>query len=201
MPALPKQITDFMEAYGIDADEVWQVHGSSWVVKHKALERVAVEMGITFDPPVIVQADASAGIAVIHVTGKLDTRTEWSFGEAAPKNNKNAYPFAMCEKRAKDRVILKLLNTHGVIYSEEEADDFKNKDETGKLAVLSKKDAREVYTKLQREVNEYKGSREGFREWMAGNKDRILILPEDWQDILRLQCEEKLADLRQQEVA
>ncbi len=32
------------------------------------------------------------------------------------------------EKRAKDRVILKLLNIHGVLYSEEEADDFKRQD-------------------------------------------------------------------------
>jgi hypothetical protein len=36
-----------------------------------------------------------------------------------------AYPFAMAEKRAKDRVILKLIALHGLVYSEEEADDFK----------------------------------------------------------------------------
>ncbi len=31
----------------------------------------------------------------------------------------------MAEKRAKDRVILKLAGIHGLVYSEEEADDFK----------------------------------------------------------------------------
>ena len=31
----------------------------------------------------------------------------------------------MAEKRAKDRVILKLVGLHGHVYSEEEADDFK----------------------------------------------------------------------------
>ena len=31
----------------------------------------------------------------------------------------------MAEKRAKDRVILKLVGLHGDVYSEEEADDFK----------------------------------------------------------------------------
>jgi hypothetical protein len=31
----------------------------------------------------------------------------------------------MAEKRAKDRVILKLIGLHGLAYSEEEADDFK----------------------------------------------------------------------------
>jgi len=197
MPALPKQILDFMEEYGIDADEIWQAH-NAWVVKHKALERVAAQKDITFYPPVVVQADASAGVAVLCVTGQRGDRTEWSFGEAMPKNNKNAYPFAMAEKRAKDRVVLKLLNG-GLLYSEEEAEEFKTKDENGKLAVLAKKDAREVYTKLQREVNEYKGGREGFREWMTANKDRIAVMPDDWQDTLRLMCEEKLADLREQE--
>jgi hypothetical protein len=32
----------------------------------------------------------------------------------------------MAEKRAKDRVILKLVGLHGYVYSEDEADDFKN---------------------------------------------------------------------------
>ena len=52
-------------------------------------------------------------------------RTEWSIGEATPYNNKNGYPFAMAEKRAKDRVILKLVGIAGDVYSSEEADDFK----------------------------------------------------------------------------
>ena len=50
--------------------------------------------------------------------------SEWSFGEAAPYNNKNNYPFAMAEKRAKDRVILKLVGLHGDTYSQAEADEF-----------------------------------------------------------------------------
>jgi len=60
------------------------------------------------------------------VTGQMGDRLEWSVGEAAPANNKNAYPWAMAEKRAKDRVILKLIGLHGLAYSEEEADDFKD---------------------------------------------------------------------------
>ncbi len=132
MPALPKQISDFMAAYGVDADEIWLVHGgSNWVVKHKALERVAVEKGIIFDPPTIIEKDAANNTAVICVTGRMGDRLEWSIGEASPANyrvsgKQPGYPYAMAEKRAKDRVILKLLNTHGVIYSEEEADDFKS---------------------------------------------------------------------------
>ena len=40
------------------------------------------------------------------VVGHMGDKTEWATGEAAPYNNKNNYPFAMAEKRAKDRVNL-----------------------------------------------------------------------------------------------
>jgi hypothetical protein len=45
-----------------------------------------------------------------------------SYGEATPQNNKNLYASAMAEKRAKDRVILKLIGVSGHVYSSEEAD-------------------------------------------------------------------------------
>ena len=61
------------------------------------------------------------------VTGHKGDRGAWSIGEAAPYNTTNKYPYAMAEKRAKDRVILKLLELSGDVYSEEEADEFKKK--------------------------------------------------------------------------
>jgi len=52
-----------------------------------------------------------------------------SFGEAAPENNKNAYPVAMAEKRAMSRVVLKLAGFYEVgAFGEDEADDFKKKE-------------------------------------------------------------------------
>lgn len=119
-----KAITDFMAEHKIANDEIWEVHGSQWVVKHKALERVAIEKGITWDRPAMIEHDAANKIAVICVFGTLGQRTEWSIGEASPANNKNAYCYAMAEKRGKDRVILKLLNGYGALYSEAEADEF-----------------------------------------------------------------------------
>lgn len=196
-----KQLLDFMEKHKIDSDEVWEVRaGGSWAIKHVALERVAAENNMTFEPPIMLEFHASDKIAVMCVTGKMGERTEWSIGEAAPYNCKNAYPFAMAEKRAKDRVILKLLNAHGTVYSEAEADEFSNKDTNGRVASLPKKDAKEIYTKMQAEIREAT-SRDQLKAWAEGNKDRIAILPEDWQDILRLQYEEMLADLRQREAA
>lgn len=189
-----KEVMAFMEKYGVESDEIWEVHGTTWVVKHKALERVAMEIGVQWDKPDVITCDPANKIAVICAYGRLGEKSEWSFGEAAPANNKNSYPVAMAEKRAKDRVILKLLTTHGALYSEAEfeADE--------KPATLAKKDAKEVYAKLQAEMRQCQ-TREALKEWGAGNKDRIALLPEDWQDTLRLQFEEQMADLRQKEAA
>ncbi len=189
-----KEIMEFMELYGIESDEIWEVHGSSWVIKHKALERVAAIQKIVWQQPMMLETNSAAGIVALCATGTLGERTEWSIGEASPKNCKNLYFYAMAEKRAKDRVILKLLNTHGYLYSESEFDAEE------KMATLPKKDSKDVYTKLQAEI-QAATSREHLKTWMLANKDRILILAEDWQDVLRLQCEEMMADLRQREAA
>ena len=190
-----KEVLAFMETYKIDSDEIWEVHGSTWVVKHRALERVAAEQGVVFDRPAIIENNAKEKIAVICVFGKLNDRDEWSIGEASPANNKNAYCYAMAEKRGKDRVILKLLNAHGSLYSEAEADEFK---EDAPKTTLPKKDARTVFEKMQREIQECQ-TRDMLKEWGGANKDRISMLPDDWQDILRLQCTEMMADLRNKE--
>ncbi len=105
-------------------DAVWDCHGT-WVAYHRALEKVASLKGIVFERPAIIEAKGESGVAAMCVFGTMGDKTEWSVGEAAPGNNKNAYPWAMAEKRAKDRVILKLIGLHGEVYSEEEADDFK----------------------------------------------------------------------------
>jgi hypothetical protein len=189
-----------MAKYNIASDEIWEVHGSTWVVKHKALERVAIEQGIVWLRPSVQVCDLTAKIAVICAFGKLGEREEWSFGEASPANNKNSYPVAMAEKRARDRVILKLLTCHGDLYSEAEADEFTNKTANGNLARLAKKDAKGVYTKLQEEMRSCT-SADTFKAWMKANVERIKMLPEDWEDTLRLQCEEQLLDLKQKEAA
>jgi hypothetical protein len=124
------RIIEILKNYGEDQREaLWDCHGV-WVVYHKAIERIAARAGITFDMPEIVEAKSAEKIAVIVARGFMGDRSEWSFGEAAPNNNKNSYPYAMAEKRAKDRVVLKLVGLHGLAYSEEESDDFKGEPST-----------------------------------------------------------------------
>lgn len=219
-----KAVMAFMEKYGVESDEIWEVHGSTWVVKHKALERIAAEVGIQWDKPELKVCDMEKGFVAILIAGKLADRVEYSFGEASPKNNKNSYPMAMAEKRAKDRVILKLLAAHGDLYSEEEADDFKRQnphvtraadivpatqyDEHGEVidnipapspeAVkkLRVVDQRPIFEALQKEIHST-GSILELQEWATTNKDRLGSLKPDWQDFLRGVYAEQLQGLRE----
>lgn len=131
LPKLPEHLGAFAAKYNLTADDIWQIPKSSnFAVKHKALERVAAAEKIVFEPPMVITSDySSVGIAIC-VTGHLGKASEWSIGEASKDNydrsqRANAgyqklYPWAMAEKRAKDRVILKLVGLHGDLYSEAE---------------------------------------------------------------------------------
>lgn len=118
--ALQKALTDVDETVG---SATWDCHGTP-VVLHKALEKIAAKKGIEFDAPVHLLTNPASKEVVIQVTGRLGDRREWSIGEVSAKNCRNDYPFAMAEKRAKDRVILKLIGVSGDVYSEDESDDY-----------------------------------------------------------------------------
>jgi hypothetical protein len=209
-----KAVTEFMAKYNIASDEIWEVHGSTWVVKHKALERVAVEVGVVWLRPSVQLCDPAAKTAVICAFGKLGDREEWSFGEASPANNKNSYPVAMAEKRARDRVILKLLVTHGALYSESEADEFEQPrqnphvtraadilpqpeyDQHGEVidnipepdadAIVKTRvvDQRPIFAELQKELQST-GSPAELAAWGEANKNRLGKLSSNWRDMLR----------------
>jgi hypothetical protein len=121
---IPEQVVEVLKEIGMSSAEAgWNCHGT-YVLLHKALEKVAAKRNVVFDPPQVLSANVTSKEAVVLCTGRMGDKQEWSIGEAAPYNNKNSYPFAMAEKRAKDRVILKLVGLHGDVYSEDEADAF-----------------------------------------------------------------------------
>ena len=113
------------------------------IIKHKALEKISAHLGMWFDPPTILESDTDKKIVSLVVKGYIDDgkgkNSAWSIGEVSPKNNTNKYPYAIAEKRAIDRVILKLLGVHGDMYSEEEAEDFKTNN--AKVVSVEKLDA------------------------------------------------------------
>jgi hypothetical protein len=196
-----KAVLEFMENYGVASDEIWEVHGTTWCVKHKALERVAAQVGIVWEKPELKVCDMEKGLIAILVGGKLGTHTEFSFGEASPKNNKNSYPIAMAEKRAKDRVILKLLAVHGDLYSEEEADDFKRPNPHVNKASdfydhvsadipdvpatkMKVKDARPQFDALVKEMRRIQDPAE-LKEWGAAQAEVINSFPGEWPTMFR----------------
>lgn len=133
------RIKEILVKYGESlTGSVWRVQGTA-VIYHKALERIAVKAKITFDEPKVIRAERDE--AVIQVTGHMGDRTEWTIGEALVGTNyrvsgkQAAYVWAMAEKRAKDRLILKLIELSGFVYSEEEADEFKKAGTRGETLV------------------------------------------------------------------
>lgn len=125
MAKIDPRLVDLLKSYGETNDAVWDCHGT-WVAYHAAIERMAAKAKIVFDLPQMIVNDPVEKNVVICVSAVMADRREWSFGEVSKVNNKNAYPYAMAEKRAKDRVALKLLGMAGLVYSEEEVDDFKD---------------------------------------------------------------------------
>lgn len=64
------------------------------------------------------------------------------------------------------------------------------------VKTLPKKDARATYDKLQKEIREI-ATYDALRAWGEGARERIAVLPNDWQDILRAHYHERLVELRQ----
>lgn len=123
-------VEEVLSRYDIDPRRaLWDCHGT-WVIYHKYVELIGMKAGVILDTPRIIECSVEKKFVVILVEGRLgkgdDAPYAWSYGEAAPYNNKNAYPFAMAEKRAKDRVILKLVGLGGHLYTEQDAAEIKD---------------------------------------------------------------------------
>lgn len=151
--------------------------GVAWVAYHKFLERVALKAGIVFDAPIVLNCIPSE-VAILVVGKDKENNTAWSVGEASDGNLttiSKKYRWSMAEKRGKDRVILKLLGIAGDVYSEEEADDFKNG------GVVKKEINQELLSKFER--------------WCEFLKDKGSLGGKDYQDVLK-KVENHLVNLR-----
>ena len=164
MSDIPQPVIDVLQEIGETAKtSTWDCHGTR-VILHKALEKIAAKKGIAFDAPVHLLTDPANKQVAIQVTGRLGDMEAWSIGEVSPANCKNAYPFAMAEKRAKDRVILKLAGLHGYVYSEDEAEEFK-----------------EAKPSEDNELLEYNAAVREHWDWINGAKEAIAN--EDWYSL------------------
>ena len=201
MSKLEPRIEAVRAKYDLSHDDFWQIpQNKQWVCKHAALEIVATKANVIWTKLEIIESDTANGIAVMAVGGKLGEREEWATGEASPKNNKNSYPWAMAEKRAKDRVVLKLVGIHGLVYSEDELapqhDELRRPAPTSPVQEpkqaqsnrLSKEKARGLYKRLQKDLEDC--ANEGTDTITSLMKSDEMIndlasLPEDWEKKLK----------------
>jgi hypothetical protein len=194
MAKIDPRLEELLKKYGEDNKSVWDCHGT-WVAYHAAVERMAAKANILFGEPKMIVNDYQAKTVVVCVSAVMGEKHEWSFGEVSPANNKNSYPYAMAEKRAKDRVALKLLGMAGLVYSEEEADDFKPAPKAEPNSVksaheLKKKDeeGKDAWEKLVGELdNDLLDCHTlfGLEELRADYRERVVGWPKAWTSALR----------------
>ncbi len=120
-------IKELAEKYKLSKDDFWELkrgNKSIWIITHDACEKIAAKENIQFGAPTIYR-DSNKDVAIVG-DAKRGNKIIWSTGEASPNNCKAPYPFAMAEKRLKDRLVLKLINAYEYgIYSNSESDNFK----------------------------------------------------------------------------
>lgn len=194
-PGLPKEIADFMQRYGVLADEIWSVRSGAYAIKHKAIERVAAAEHVEIERLNVFHYNPIEKTAAVIVSAKLKDRYVTTTGEAAPGNNKNAYPLAMAEKRAVDRAVLKLLNTHGALFSESEADEFGDPGNGNKGTLLkSSQYARSEYQKLLTAIHNCT-TRDMLDQFSDAYKEQIRAQPDEWKTELRREWAERAEEL------
>lgn len=190
MGSKSKEIQEFQKTHRLTDAEMWEVRPGSWAVKHSAIERIVAEQNIKFERPAIIEVNTAEKIMVICVFGTLGDRTEWSFGEASPANCQIAYPASIAEKRAKDRVAIKLLNATGsAIYSDEEADELKESPDIPAEHIITRDDGiqvltmdaqRPIFSELERELLDCT-TVEACKRWKVSARTRASRLSEHWR--------------------
>lgn len=181
-------IKEAFKKFGFSEDEVkdgcWLLERNNkavaWIALHKFLEKVAQRIGIVFEEPKVMNCTDDE--IALWVSGGYDSEKAWSIGEASPKNCKNDYRWAMAEKRAKDRVILKLLGVAGDMYSEEEADEFKPKEKT---PAQKASETRAKNKASKEEVEE--GARKAIEYISTKPDNSIEIYSDDWKKLDKME--------------
>lgn len=130
MTRVDPKIEETLSKYGEPSSgNVWFVQGQA-VIYHRTLERIGARAAVVFEEPTILRAERDE--AVILVRGRIGDRWDYDIGEALVNVNyrisgkQAGYVYAMALKRGRDRLILKLIGLHGLLYSEDESEEFKN---------------------------------------------------------------------------
>ena len=99
-------------------------HKHYTIITRAGIDKImaANDIEIQYD---IVNLSDDHSHCLIKALGKRGEKIIQTFGECTPKNNSNAYPVAMAEKRAKSRIVLMLAGFYELgIFGEEESEAF-----------------------------------------------------------------------------
>jgi len=134
-------IEQLKQWYNLQPEDFWQLRRGGktiTIITHNACEKIAEMVNIVIQEPQWLSRGKN-GVWAVQVMGWKRLQPEhkiWTTGESSPDNCKTDYPVAIAEKRAKDRLILKLVNAseYGVL-SESEMEGLEHS-ETDKLDLL-----------------------------------------------------------------
>jgi|LauGreDrversion4_2_1035121.scaffolds.fasta_scaffold31831_4 hypothetical protein len=120
-----EKFRELASLYGLGADDFWKAPQGFVVITRSGVEKIhnGLLQKYTFS---LTPCQEFTSVADGHFCVKADVFGEkglviTTFGEASPKNNKNAYPVAMAEKRALSRAVLKVSDFYKLnVYGEDE---------------------------------------------------------------------------------
>jgi ERF superfamily len=137
--------------------------------------------------------------SVVHASGEAWPHQLRQTGVSRCRDSKGGWDdkaLNKCHTAARKYFLLSLFQ---IPTGDEEDADRGDNDRGTPRKTLAKKDARDIYTKLQAELDANATRRE-LNEWGEANVERIRLLPSDWQDTLRLRYQEHLIDLQNREL-
>ncbi len=103
-------------------------HSHYHIITRSGIDKIQADSGILIEYT-LKHYNPDTKTCVIKAIGQLKDVVIETFGEAAPDNNRNAYPVAIAEKRAMSRIVLKLSGLYalGVFGEDEFKEDLKKK--------------------------------------------------------------------------
>lgn len=124
-----EKLNKLYEKYNLSTEDIFKNPSQGWtIITRGGIDKVQAQANIEIKYEVISSDLSNVVIKAVGTSG--DARIE-TFGESSPKNTKNSYPFAIAEKRAMSRVVLKLAGFYAAgVFGEDEFDDattFANK--------------------------------------------------------------------------
>jgi len=121
--------------YGLDEGDFWilmnetksgKMAYTGLITSHNACLKINDKLENKFDPASVTLDKEGFGGSLVYTYCNAEQGL-YEVGEVSNANCKNGYPYAMAFKRMYDRVVLKLSKlAYSGIYSEEEADDFRD---------------------------------------------------------------------------